>query len=190
MARKEFSIKDRCAIAILDYEPVLAQGKKCILVTVLSKKTGKMLSSYKINSIDGVNSYTALMRACKDPSNQFCPLPVSCNAPFKKKTALQDGGNLPPSPAPSNPTVGGNLLQFDFKNSSVSFLKNAGFVLSVINIGDDKYRYPMSFENYYKIKKIDQDCFDKYGYRLGLKRLIQLCKKYSYDKQNQDVLVA
>lgn len=186
---KEFSTKDRRAII----KPCFNESTKstCYIVQVFSQKTGNELASYKINSIDGITSYSALLRACKEPSNQFCPLPVSCNAPFKKKTALQDGGNLPPPPAPSNPTVGGNLLTtFQYKNNSVQFFKNAGFVLSVINVGDDKYRYPMSFENYYRIKKIDDDCFKRFGYPLGLKRLIQLCKKYSYDKENANVCVA
>lgn len=188
MARKEFKTKDRHAIAVFDYE--FKNTGKCVLVVVFSRKTGRELGSYKVKSIDGVNSFAALMRACKDPSNQFCPHSVSCDTPFKK-TDSQDGGNPPPPPASSNPTTGGNLLSFDFGNGrSLTFSKNVGFVLAVFSMGSDKYKYPMSFESYYKIKQIDQECFSRHGYRLGIKRLLQLCKKYSYDKDNQYVNVA
>lgn len=183
MATVTFETKSKLAV-VYDYSKDLGFYLVWIHSTCANPKR---LAEYRIKSIDGIKSLTALIRACKDPSNQFCPLPVSCDSPERSS---QDGGNLPPPPVSPSPTHGGNLLQFTFKNSSVSFLKNAGFVLSVINIGDDKYRYPMSFENYYKIKKINDDCLKKHGFTLGLKRLIHLCKKYSYDKENAHVCVA
>lgn len=191
MARKEFSTKDRHAIAILDYEPPKHKGKKCILVAVLSKKTANTLAYYEINSIDGVNSYTALMRACKDPSNQFCPLPVSCDVNCEK-VDLQEGGNLPPPPVSSNSTAGGNLLFLaEYKDGSiVRFTKNTDFVLCTITAFSQTYKYPMTFEDFYFIKGMYQDFMDRYGYQLVLKRLIWLCKSRSYDRENANICVA
>lgn len=151
----------------------------------ITDKDKQKVSQHHLKSMDGVKSLTALLRVCKDPNNHFCPLPVRCTKGVKH--LAQHGGNpsLPPVSLSLKSTAGGNLLyQAHFKNNKIRFLKNAGFVLAVITIGFDKYHYPMSFDSFYLIKSIDDDCFKRFGYRLGLKRYIKLCKKYAYDREN------
>lgn len=136
----------------------------------------KRLSEYRIKSIDGIKSLTALLRACKDPSNQFCPQPVQADNP---------------PPASSHPTAGGNLLHsIQVKNNSIKFFPSGGSVTAVIELYGDKYTYHLPFNAYYKIKRIDEDCKKLNGYPMGIRRCLKLCKKLCYDANNERYSVA
>lgn len=136
----------------------------------------KHLATYQIKSDMGAKSYTALLRACKDPSNQFCPQPVQADNP---------------PPASSHPTAGGNLLHsIQVKNNSIKFFPSGGSVTAVIELYGDKYTYHLPFDAYYKIKRLNEDCKKLNGYPMGIKRCLKLCKKLCYDANNERYSVA
>ncbi|OOR90981.1 hypothetical protein [Moraxella bovis] len=124
------------------------------------------------------------MKQSKTHFKPFCPHSVSC--------LVQDGGNPPPPHVLSNPTTaGGNLLHsVKIKNNSIKYLKARGSVTAVIELYGDKYTYHLPIDVYYKIKKIDDDCRAFYGYPIGIKRHLKLCKKLCYDANNERYSVA
>lgn len=187
MATVTFQTKNKTAV-VYDY----SKDSGFYLVWLHSNCANpKRLAEYRIKSIDGIKSLTALIRACEDPSNQFCPHSVSCDTPFKK-TDSQDGGNLSPPPVSStSPATGGNLLHTTIiKNNSIKFLNAGGSVLAIIMLYGDKYTYHLPFDAYYRIKRLSDDCQTLHGYPMGIKRYAKLCKKYSHDRQNLNVSVA
>lgn len=177
-----FEVKDKIA-NVFDETDLLG----FYAIYIVSKKTNKVIEQYKIKSIAGVKSFTALMRACKDPANQFCPHSVSCES-----THSQDGGNPPPPPVSSNPTTaGGNLLfAITIKNNSVKYVRSCGAVLAVVQYLGDKYTYHLPFDSYYKIKRIHDDCVALHGYPISIKRHLSLCRSLSYDCKNERYAVA
>lgn len=184
----QFKTKHRCATI---YDTFDKRGFYDVDVFSIIKDTheNRFLANYCIKSIDGIKSFTALMRACKDPSNQFCPHSVSCD---DTPVDSQDGGNLSPPPVSStSPTTGGNLLHTTIiKNNSIKFLNAGGSVLAIIMLYGDKYTYHLPFDAYYRIKRLSDDCHTLHGYPMGIKRYAKLCKKYSHDRQNLNVSVA
>lgn len=131
------------------------------------------------------------MKQSKTHFKPFCPHSVSCDS-SSEKVVLQDGGNLPPLPVSSNPTTaGGNLLHsVKIKNNSIKYFKARGSVTAVIELYGDKYTYHLPMDAYYKIKKIDDDCRALYGYPIGIKRHLKLCKRLCYDANNERYSVA
>lgn len=159
---------------------------------------GRHLTSYHIKSLQGAKSFTAVMRICKDRNNHIsddeyrqleqapktlCPQSVPC--------PKQDGGNLPQLPASSLSTAGGNLLfKITIKNHQIKFLNRGDFVLGVIDAYGQNYTYHLPFDAYYRIRRINDDCMSLYGYPIGAKRFIKLCRKLSFDTENKRCQVA
>lgn len=99
--------------------------------------------------------------------------------------------NKPKLPMPDI-TQGTRLICRAFKDgkTGIKFIYcGQSTVMAVYITRDQKYCYHITYQNYKKIERLDDDHFAMHGIGLSPRRFLILCKKYAISKDNEDILL-
>ena len=85
-------------------------------------------------------------------------------------------------------SIGGTFITRLFRDrSAIKFIRNHDTVVAVYVCQGQKYFYYISLEDYYRLKRFDDDSFSLYGRGLSSKRFLNFCKRHSLVKDNENI---